>query len=168
MDRAMMGAMAQEMTLLTSLCTPGSSALALLATTAPPLLATGEAEGAESWWTIRWTIFFIFKLWPILWSRIKSWNEIANVQGPARVADTQGEGYGGGASYKDNDGETLGVGLPGVVLIEIGELWEDVDMTTAKIGWSLSELILHPDVWLLSTNNLHVAIYMCTFSKIDI
>ena len=42
------------------------------------------------------------------------------MQGPARVADTQGEGYGGGASYKDNDGETLGVGLSGLVLIEIG------------------------------------------------
>ena len=25
-----------------------------------------------------------------------------------------------GASYKDNDGETLGVGLPGVVLVEVG------------------------------------------------
>ena len=47
-------------------------------------------------------------------------NKLSNVQGPARVADTQGEGYGGGASYKDNDGETLGVGLSGLVLIEIG------------------------------------------------
>ena len=33
---------------------------------------------------------------------------------------TKGAGYGGGASYKDNEGETLGVGLPGVALIEIG------------------------------------------------
>ena len=41
-------------------------------------------------------------------------------QGPARAADTQGEGFGGGASYKDNEGETLGVGLPGVILMEIG------------------------------------------------
>ena len=35
---------------------------------------------------------------------------------------TQGAGYGGGASYKDNEGETLGVGLAGVALIEIGEI----------------------------------------------
>ena len=35
---------------------------------------------------------------------------------------TQGEGYGGGASYKDNEGETLGVGLPGVVLIDMGRM----------------------------------------------
>ena len=41
-------------------------------------------------------------------------------EGPLRAADTQGAGYGGGASYKDNEGETLGVGLPGVVLMEVG------------------------------------------------
>ena len=53
MDRAMMGAMAQAMTLLTSLCTPGSSAQALLVTTAPPLLATGVAAVVGCWWTGR-------------------------------------------------------------------------------------------------------------------
>ena len=45
---------------------------------------------------------------------------LVDSQGPPRAADTQGAGYGGGASYKDNDGETLGVGLPGVVLVEVG------------------------------------------------
>ena len=45
---------------------------------------------------------------------------LVDAEGPERISVTQGEGYGGGGCYIERDAYYLGVGLPGVILMEIG------------------------------------------------
>ena len=46
---------------------------------------------------------------------------LVNGEGPQRDSDNQGEGYGGGANcHRNSDGDLMYDGLPGVILLEVG------------------------------------------------
>ena len=48
---------------------------------------------------------------------------LVNRKGPQRDSDNQGEGFGGGAGWhRNSDGDLIFDGLPGVILLEVGNL----------------------------------------------